>query len=643
MKKILLSIITMTSFFVNSQIINDNVVAHYRFDGNGQNSYDFDQFGLSFAGDVSGSGYAGDGISGGCALFNATHALVNEGELAAYFASRSDRSITISFWMKTNEATTAFNTYFEAFGSVIVRGVPTSFVISRTSGTFDSATASNNDGVFLANNNIWNHMVYVYNAQNNTVKGYINNVVYIDIELVGTEQSVFQYNDKFVIGSGINNGTYNWAQKGYMGRIDEMFIFSRAISESEVASLYNLETVQNDCPESSVSLNSQDEVDDFVAQYPNCTEIFGDFEINGLSITDISGLENIINVDGELSIVSTSLVDLAGLNNIESFNSLTISNNALLTSIEDLGSEGIIANQINITNNPVLESLEGLSNVSNDYFGFIFLNDLPLVTSLEPLSNFTGTASFYINNLAIADLTGLEQITNSTYIILQNLPSLTSLEGLNQLSNFINLSNARIGDGLINEINDFSTGLIIDNTSISNLSPLSSLLSLANNNLSFYDNPNLTNLEGLSNLNPDSVSQLNIVGNESLSNCAISVICQIIDSENTSFVQIESNSDNCDSIEIIEEICSNLSSEVFASSNVQVFPNPFHDKIKIIQNNQSKSIQIDLYDISGKKILSQGHVNNEIEIIGLESLSTGIYFLKIQFSNGSFETIKLVK
>jgi hypothetical protein len=102
-------------------------------------------------------------------------------------------------------------------------------------------------------------------------------------------------------------------------------------------------------------------------------------------------------------------------------------------------------------------------------------------------------------------------------------------------------------------------------------------------------------------------------------------------------------SDNCNSVEIVQEICANLSNDVFENSSIQVFPNPFNDMIKIVQNSQNESVNIDLYDVSGKKILSQDFSNNEIENNGLEFLSKGIYFLKIQYVNGRFVTIKMLK
>ena len=648
MKTKLLLLSSLFACLSFGQVSNSNLVAYYNFESSGVNQLNPGTFNLGpLAANGANPTYTEDGIFGSCVNFSGLNCLSNSNELKNHLAAQTDQSLTISFWMKSNNIEDGLKTFVEGFESVVVRGRVPSFFISRTEGIYQSGladNANNDDGPFFADTNVWNHLVYVYNAANNTLKGYINNMLMVDVTLTGSETAIFQYSSRFVVGAGVNNSSINWTQKAYTGKIDEMFVFSRAITASEVQALYDLQMPQSECPDaSSISLTSQEEVDAFVAQYPNCTEIIGDFEISGLSINDISALEYITLIDGELSIIGTSLTNLEGLNNIESFNSLTISNNALLTTIEDLGMEGIIANEINITDNPLLESLEGLSNVSNDYFGYIFLMDLPLVTSLEPLSNFTGTASFYIQNLAITDLTGLEQITNTNFILLINLPSLTSLEGLNQLTSFINLSNVRFGNDLPNQINGFSSGLIIDNTSISNLSPLNSLISLANNNLGFYDNPNLTNLEGLSNLNPDSVNQLEIAGNSSLSNCAISVICQIIDSENTEFVNIETNNENCNSVEEVQAICANLSSDVFESAIEKVYPNPFNNQINVVLNHPNDKTDVSLFDISGKVLMSQSFLNNEEIILNTENLNQGVYFLNIQNESGKNETIKLVK
>lgn len=77
------------------------------------------------------------------------------------------------------------------------------------------------------------------------------------------------------------------------------------------------------CPPGDVILSSQAEVDAFVADYPNCTEIAGNMLIGSLTdntdIIDISGLSPLTAIEGSLSIDSNvSLTSLTGLDQLTS-------------------------------------------------------------------------------------------------------------------------------------------------------------------------------------------------------------------------------------------------------------------------------------------------------------------------------------
>jgi hypothetical protein len=76
------------------------------------------------------------------------------------------------------------------------------------------------------------------------------------------------------------------------------------------------------CPPGDVTLSSQAQVDDFVATYPNCTEIPGNMVIGefvSTDITNISGLSNLTSIGGSLQIQSNpGLTSLTGLDNLTS-------------------------------------------------------------------------------------------------------------------------------------------------------------------------------------------------------------------------------------------------------------------------------------------------------------------------------------
>lgn len=86
------------------------------------------------------------------------------------------------------------------------------------------------------------------------------------------------------------------------------------------------------CPSGGIVLTSQSLVDQFIVNYPTCTNINGGVYIFGSGITSLQGLKNITSITGYLSILSTSvpnLDDLSGLTSIGGH--LYLYNNSLLT------------------------------------------------------------------------------------------------------------------------------------------------------------------------------------------------------------------------------------------------------------------------------------------------------------------------
>ena len=74
-----------------------------------------------------------------------------------------------------------------------------------------------------------------------------------------------------------------------------------------------------DCPPGNIELNSQDDVDNFLILYPDCTELQGDLVLLPFSffdepINNLNGLSNIESINGTLEIgVLDSLQSLSGL------------------------------------------------------------------------------------------------------------------------------------------------------------------------------------------------------------------------------------------------------------------------------------------------------------------------------------------
>jgi len=78
-------------------------------------------------------------------------------------------------------------------------------------------------------------------------------------------------------------------------------------------------------------------------------------------------------------------------------------------------------------------------------------------------------------------------------------------------------------------------------------------------------------------------------------------------------------------------------------SDVFVYPNPFSNNITIKGNETAKISSVKLFDILGKEINAVIEKNNdEIKITNIENIAPGIYFLKLNSTEGS-KTIKIIK
>lgn len=78
-----------------------------------------------------------------------------------------------------------------------------------------------------------------------------------------------------------------------------------------------------------------------------------------------------------------------------------------------------------------------------------------------------------------------------------------------------------------------------------------------------------------------------------------------------------------------------LGNDYFQNSNLfKIYPNPTNGLLNININNYIGELQIKVYDLNGRQVYNQNVTNfNNTNAIDLESLSTGIYVLKLQGEN----------
>ncbi len=90
----------------------------------------------------------------------------------------------------------------------------------------------------------------------------------------------------------------------------------------------------------------------------------------------------------------------------------------------------------------------------------------------------------------------------------------------------------------------------------------------------------------------------------------------------------------------LKGVVDNLSTPISTSTAYQVFPNPFTNTIQIISSQEI--MELSVFDLVGKKVWQKTSVNENATTVDLESLTTGVYLLKIKTETG-FITHKLIK
>lgn len=348
------------------------------------------------------------------------------------------------------------------------------------------------------------------------------------------------------------------------------------------------------CLPEGITFTTQEQIDNFFANYPGCNTIEGNVEISGnFDITNLDGLLGLERIEGELLVHHNyELHNFIGLDSLKEVQGMiTIAHNIHLVGFAGLESIATIGDNLMIIENDDLVSLAGLE-------------------SLTVIPGSLGIGE----NPSLLNLHGLENLENvGSLLIIDQNEDLLSLNGL------INLSN--IGEDLIIETNHS----LVDITALSNLSTIGDYLYI-NENIS------LQNLFGLDNLQPNSINDLTITGNSVLSDCDVLSICQYLAAPGGT-VDIQNNAPGCNSQEEVEAGCLTGFSEIEEASSVTLFPNPANESITIFTNNHQQINVVNIYDLAGEVVLK---AKEDLMNIKVNTLNPGMYLVEIVLENQSY-------
>jgi hypothetical protein len=309
------------------------------------------------------------------------------------------------------------------------------------------------------------------------------------------------------------------------------------------------------CLPEGIIFTTQEEIDNFQTNNPNCTTIEGDVEITGDEITNLNGLNVLTAIEG----------------------GLYIGNNAVLTSLTGLDNVTSIGKTLRIYMNAALTSLSGLDNV----------------TSIGGNLRIT-------SNAALTGLTGLDNVTS----IVENLriymnAALTSLSGLDNVTS--------IGDNL----------RISSNAALTDLTALNNVTSIGGE-LGISENDALTGLAGLDNIDAGTITELSIYNNISLSTCEVKSVCNYLASPNGA-IDIHDNAAGCNTQEEVVEACDAAGvPDINTKSIFSIYPNPAKKELFISSKNGVFIKEVNIYNQIGQKVLHENRITNMIDVSMLQ-------------------------
>lgn len=190
--------------------------------------------------------------------------------------------------------------------------------------------------------------------------------------------------------------------------------------------------VKGQCPSGDILLETQDQVDQFVSAYPNCTQVSGNLKIKGKDVTDLSFLQKIIQIDGDLQIEFTEVTSIP-LDNLKSVgNDLIIYGNDNLQML-DFPKVSSIGRNLIIQGNRDLITISGFYEiVSLNHLGIShnwYLTTMPEFNKLESLTEITQI----MENTYLKEIRGFNSLVCAAGIQIHGNDSLKVIDGFHSL------------------------------------------------------------------------------------------------------------------------------------------------------------------------------------------------------------------
>lgn len=357
-------------------------------------------------------------------------------------------AFSISLWTSTDAITTNFATMVEAGESAFVRWSPAEQARVETGYQQEDESYLVWQAGFFSVPTPWVHFAMVYDGT--SFSTFVNGLPFNPPQ---SSQNLINQAVGLFIGVGTNGLVPNPGLKALNGKLDEVAIYSRALTAQEISDIYNYTppcTVN--IPDanlkaalvgnSAVNTNQNAEIECDEASAYN-----GFLPLSSLEISDITGLEAFVNLtDVNLGFNNLTSVDfsantaLIGLNlnfnDIGGAVNFTAANSALqylymdgndISSVDVSPLTNLIGLGLQLNELGALD-LSGLNSLQNVAAEVNFISDLTLCTSCPSLNSI----NFEFNNISELDVSGYP---NMNFVKLNNnfLTSLNVANGNNQV------------------------------------------------------------------------------------------------------------------------------------------------------------------------------------------------------------------
>ena len=439
-------------------------------------------------------------------------------------------------------------------------------------------------------------------------------------------------------------------------------------------------TSYGQCPSQFTILSTQEEIDDFSQNFPNCTDLAYDLRVDGTSnqITNLNGLSSIITSKNIL-ILYTQIASLEGLNALESAEIFTLWGNQNINTLEGLGALNSM-NSFQLYENNNLVGLDGMDSIQS-INEIIFFENINL-EDISSLSIITSLQSLILSGNTLTDLNGLQNlvtIENNLQISRENLLNINELSNIESIGGSLILTN----NFYLQDISVFENiEILLDlyivnctslislkglerlstvmgelrigfNSEITNLSHLKNIVSV--DYLDIYENENLTTLQGIesikyiekrlfidSNINltsikalkylefPSEIDEVIIINNTNLEICNNDFICAIADDPNVEKVFFN-NATGCATIEEVEESCSLNFDDSSLDDLIIMYPNPISDNVNLSIVDDVNFIKTQIYSTLGMLVFESTDKK-----MNLSMLDSGSYTAKLTTNKGVF-------